>query len=544
VVTGLTAPPPRPTLLVSFKSDAASVTLAAALRRVAGRWECVPLKDGEGGRASGGSASDASRTGLWRATDRHAGAAAVFLWELDERPIEADHIDARFAALTSADDAARGETPAEMLFLSRHVSSAGRASLCVHPIGNPRGDARREVRAEHGGREGVCVPPAPRLAMLYRLLVAEAAAEAEAQALAGAASQAAGAAAPAEGGGSDSGDGGLLDRAPTAPPPFDFETSFEATHHSPLVGSTPAAFLEIGSTAVEWERADAGDVWARVLARALGLGGRDAEAPAWEELSAEERACATVLLVLGGGHYMPAACDIVRASDCRLFVGHMVASYSLPRSFLEGGAMPSTLPATPASASPASPASSPPHAARHGWGGGALRRGAAVRPQPLSLHRVRTRAGALQWTRQSTRPTAPSRAQVESVRSCPRRRLVQVSARPSLTTSNLHTASRPPSANARCSRASGTRPPRLCGSTGAIQRHDTPRTPAQAVRSRRPAPEMGHGRYGHGAHPRGRLRLLTNRACAREAAEGRESPESQHHRGVLRLVRLAQKGCD
>lgn len=267
-------PAMRPTLLVSFTTDRASVTLASALMRDAGEWE-----------------EHAAGSGLWRAL-RPESAPAVFLWMIDASPLDSDHIDERFAAMTE------GPTPSEVLFLSRHVSAARTASLCVHPIGNPRA----ELAAEAGGAAGVCVPPAPRLAALFRLLCEETVAE----------------------------------RARAASPEaFDFQPSFEATHHGPLLAS-PSAFLEIGSDEVQWARADAGAVWARVLARALGLGGRAEEAKGWDALSAAERAGCTAVLVLGGGHYMPAAGDVAKGThDGRLFIGHMLASYAL--SFSEEG---------------------------------------------------------------------------------------------------------------------------------------------------------------------------------------------------------------
>ncbi|KAG8467586.1 hypothetical protein KFE25_006638 [Diacronema lutheri] len=266
---GTSSGAPRPTLLVSFMTDVASVTIADALRRHAGPWE----------------AADASGA-LWRAA-RPLGAPPVFLWQLEVRPVDADHIDAQFTALSN------GPSPAEVLFLSRHVSSAGTASLCVHPIGNPRA----ELPAEHGGAPGVCVPPAPRLAALYRLLCEETAAERA--------------------------------RAPE-PDAFSFEPSFEATHHGPVLTQSAAAFVEIGSDATQWARADAGAVWARTLARALGLGACAEEAPCWSALGDAARAASTVVLVLGGGHYMPAAGDVAKAgTDGRLFIGHMLASYAL-----------------------------------------------------------------------------------------------------------------------------------------------------------------------------------------------------------------------
>ena len=77
-------------------------------------------------------------------------------------------------------------------------------------------------------------------------------------------------------------------------------------------------------------RPEAGDVWARVLSRLLGLGNSTAGAVRpWNELSAEERKRSTAVVTLGGGHYMPGTCDVASGSGGALYLGHMLASYSL-----------------------------------------------------------------------------------------------------------------------------------------------------------------------------------------------------------------------
>mmetsp|Transcript_161 Transcript_161/g.495 ORF Transcript_161/g.495 Transcript_161/m.495 type:complete len:408 (+) Transcript_161:71-1294(+) len=196
----------------------------------------------------------------------HAGAlASVHLWHCAEELTRLDGIE---------DDWARevGMVPGapplrDVVFLSRHVAASGKPSLTVHPIGNPRSDLD-----PFGGVAGKLSPPSPRLASLLCALAA------------------------AHG-------------SPAFGELAEFDVTFEATHHGPLVG-VPALFAEIGSTAGEWARADAGRCWAEAL---------------WAELAAAPRAPERALLVLGGGHYMPQASEA--ALHHGLCVGHMLPSY-------------------------------------------------------------------------------------------------------------------------------------------------------------------------------------------------------------------------
>ncbi|MDE1835913.1 MAG: D-aminoacyl-tRNA deacylase [Euryarchaeota archaeon] len=92
---------------------------------------------------------------------------------------------------------------------------------------------------------------------------------------------------------------------------FGVETTFEATHHGPHLRS-PSYFIEIGSTAREWERPELLKALAEVL-RGLGT---------------DPLVHAPVVLGVGGGHYMPRFRDLVRRRQ--LAVGHLVPSHHLP----------------------------------------------------------------------------------------------------------------------------------------------------------------------------------------------------------------------
>lgn len=266
------------TLLVSFTTDPASVTLARAVRAHCGRWEPV-------------EAAGVAR--LWAAADAPAHAPAHLL-EIDDRPVHADHVDVRFAELTG------GPAPAEVLFLSRHASASARPALCVHPIGNPRAAAG----AAHGGSAGFCPPPAPRLAQLYRLGLEECARaglDAEFETTLEATHH-----------------GPTLERAPSA---------------FVEIGSDESAWRREDAAAV-WARA-----LRRLLGTGEPAceGGADARVPLWAERDDAARAASTVVLAFGGGHYMPALCDAARASrgggaageGGELFLGHLLASYAL-----------------------------------------------------------------------------------------------------------------------------------------------------------------------------------------------------------------------
>lgn len=185
----------------------------------------------------------------------------VYLWHRLERLSALNGIDEEW----SAEDGPL----TDMIFLSRHKASSGKPSLTVHPIGNLRSDLE-----PMGGVAGKLSPPSPRMASLLRALATTCSSEPHASL-------------------------------------SDFDLTFEATHHGPLV-STPAVFAEIGSGEAEWGRTDAGQCWADTL---------------WCALSKPAMVHQNVLICVGGTHYMPQVNDMA-AKHLDLAVGHMLPSYA------------------------------------------------------------------------------------------------------------------------------------------------------------------------------------------------------------------------
>ena len=86
------------------------------------------------------------------------------------------------------------------------------------------------------------------------------------------------------------------------------EVTMEATHHGPLI-DTPVFFVEIGSSAEEWSRADAGDVLARAV------------------LSAHPDSSRRIIVGIGGSHYAPRPTHL--ALHTGVDIGHVVPSWAL-----------------------------------------------------------------------------------------------------------------------------------------------------------------------------------------------------------------------
>lgn len=164
----------------------------------------------------------------WRRADPDA-----VLVRLEEHHLHAEGLDARLRA--------GGIMADVILFLSRHVSQTGRPSLAVHPLGNL-------VQADYGGQAGRLTPVAG--AWLTQALRELAHARDEHH--------------------------------------FPAAVTFETTHHGPLL-STPASFIELGSTEREWSD-PAGHA---VIARAV------------ERLIVSPPPSFPIMVGLGGGHYAP-----------------------------------------------------------------------------------------------------------------------------------------------------------------------------------------------------------------------------------------------
>ena len=200
----------------------------------------------------------------------------VRMWLLDEGFLHQDDVDKRWVA-------AGGERPSELIFLSRHAAASGKPCLTVHPIGVADLHASAETLERGGGRAGTLPPPARRLAPLWRRLCA-------------------------------------LKKSDALPAGFD--VSLEATHHGPVV-TTPACFVEIGSTEAEWDNAEAATALAGVISSELAPQLRSGEEQGEEDDDADQ----DVWVLIGGGHYQPKAGDLARKKGARL--GHCLASYAV-----------------------------------------------------------------------------------------------------------------------------------------------------------------------------------------------------------------------
>ena len=277
-------PPKKTTLLLSTTEDKASVLMLQALLAKDGWTESPTSID--------------THSRLWHRNDNTASPTNIYLWQIPEGFLRADHLDKKWLSAHPP-----GEEIEEMIFLSRHAAASGRPSLTIHPIGNAGqplvvneegegggDDETIEARAAHGGVPGRCVPPSPRMAPLFRTLYHQVQ------------------------------EAGLADS---------FEVTLEATHHGPW-HTHPTMFVEIGSKEEDWGREDAAAVWAEVLGKALGLdggGGGGGESGISKQEEGEKQPPQKLVVVgLGGGHYTPKCNDLLRHRE-DVLLGHVLASY-------------------------------------------------------------------------------------------------------------------------------------------------------------------------------------------------------------------------
>lgn len=92
----------------------------------------------------------------------------------------------------------------------------------------------------------------------------------------------------------------------------EFEIVIECTHHGPLIDK-PCMFIEIGSSAAEWERKDAGEIIAKVINHIV--------------MNPVKRY--REVLVLGGGHYSQAGTKLMFNTEYA--VGHICPKYMLEK---------------------------------------------------------------------------------------------------------------------------------------------------------------------------------------------------------------------
>ncbi len=151
--------------------------------------------------------------------------------------------------------------PSVIIFASRHTSRSQKKTLSVHPLGN-------YGEALYGGKHHTLVPSAPLLMTRALRQLHEKQRSHE----------------------------------------LDYDVCYEVTHHGPYL-STPAFFIEIGSSELEWKNETVAQVIAEVL---LGI-------PCCSNKKDE------IAIGIGGRHYAPRFTDI--ALKKKLAFGHMVPVY-------------------------------------------------------------------------------------------------------------------------------------------------------------------------------------------------------------------------
>lgn len=180
--------------------------------------------------------------------------------EINERLIYADKIDERLSRFFDFD---------EILFASRHSSRDGRKIFTTHVSGNVG-------ESTYGGLARSLARPSPITMKNFVLALKR-----------------------------------RLSKIP------DFEFTLEATHHGPSEISKPCAFYEIGSTELEWENGEAGEVLAEAIFEAIRDQRRE-----WK-----------IAVGIGGTHYVPRQTEIILETPFTF--GHNFAKYTFESLDLE-----------------------------------------------------------------------------------------------------------------------------------------------------------------------------------------------------------------
>ena len=272
-------------LFIASRRDVAGANLAhTLLSSGSSSWSALAPS----GCPAGGEAAK------WLASDESELQEAN-VWLIDDGLTVADDLDVQWAGSLPT-----RALPEDVIFLSRHASKSAKKCLTVHPIGNPTLLADNNPKL--GGRAGRSPPPSPRMGDLLRAARARMKAESSLA---------------------------------------DFTVCPEATHHGPWLES-PCCFVEIGSAAEDWSRADAAACWADVLLSTILRNGKDTRQPL-KEASEETTAAAVpqvVLIGVGGGHYAPKVWDLVSVHP-QVMLGHVVSNYAL--EFVDSAVDSSTL---------------------------------------------------------------------------------------------------------------------------------------------------------------------------------------------------------
>lgn len=195
----------------------------------------------------------------------------LFLWLQSSPLLLLDYPDRSFCSLLR-----KKESISDLVFLSKHAAASGKPSLTVHPIGIPW----QSENSVSGGIPGRCSPPSFRISSLYR---------------------------------------DILEVSSRSPLATDHEVTLEATHHGPFCDK-PACFVEIGSTELEWDRPELGSLWCEALEKHFSLTSDQ------HSVSASSRG--VVVLMIGGGHYVPKLNDMARSRE-NIYIGHALTTYAL-----------------------------------------------------------------------------------------------------------------------------------------------------------------------------------------------------------------------
>lgn len=265
------APVRNGVLFIASRLDIAGSNLASTLlARGGASWgPLVPS-----GCAAGGEAAK------WLPADESELQEAN-VWLIEDRLTLADDLDLQWQASSPA-----RALPEDVIFLSRHASESAKKCLTVHPIGNPTLLASRGPQL--GGRAGRSPPPSRRMSALLRAVKARVGLDA-----------------------------GMAE----------FAVCPEATHHGPWL-EAPCCFVEIGSAADDWCRADAAACWADVLLGTVLRPRPSHTSPPPDSIPNANAMRPVVLIGVGGGHYAPKVWDVVAAKP-QVALGHVVSSYAL-----------------------------------------------------------------------------------------------------------------------------------------------------------------------------------------------------------------------
>ena len=211
---------------------------------------------------------------------KHSFLQDVYLITIHDSKIRHEHIDREIKKKL-------GIKPKQIIFISRHRSTAGQPSLTVHPIGN-------YGKAEFGGSDNTLVPCSPQM-MTYLL---------------------------------------RLINNNLQQTTLQYQVCFEVTHHGPFV-ETPTLFVEVGSTEKQWNDSKPAEIIAQSVLSML-------KQYRYEE---DFSTPIPILVGVGGGHYAPRFTDVIFKKNAAF--GHMIPKYQIDAGTIDLNSFKNALQATP-----------------------------------------------------------------------------------------------------------------------------------------------------------------------------------------------------